>query len=230
MQVSSALEASPSVFVLLVEDQTALREMLAASISLIPGFKVVGECSNVEEALRLTETLRPALVVLDWMLNDGTGLQYLTSIKGRAHCPRVLVFSGNTTRLVVQEALAAGATGFIEKTARLADVVAALRVVATGRSYLGPATADVVKAIVRSPSETRIGATISGREREILRMVAAGLTSKEIADRLGISLRTVNSHRAAIIRKTGLHSVAALTRHAYEIGLMGDARMSQACA
>lgn len=211
--------------VLLVEDQKAIRQLLASYVGSMPGFTVVGECASVAEASRLCVALRPSVVVLDWMLDDGTGYQMLMQIKGCEHRPRVLVFSANITKLAVREALAAGAAGFIEKTAGFSDFTDALRAVAAGRSFLGPAVSGLVKSIVRSLGEDQLGSSMSVREREILRLVAVGLSSKEIAARLGISVRTVNSHRAAIIRKTGLHSVAALTRHAFECGLMGESRL-----
>ncbi len=226
----AAVPLGVSATVLLVEDQTAIRQLLAAYVGSIPGFSVVGECASASEAVRLCGTLSPSLVILDWMLEDGIGQQVLTQIINRPQRPRVLVFSANTTKLAVHEAFGAGAAGFIEKTAEFGEFTDALRAVAAGKPYLGPAVSELVKSIVRSPREDDLGSSMSGRERQVLRMVAAGHSSKEIADRLGISVRTVNSHRAAVIRKTGLHSVAALTRHAFESGLMGEPRLLAACA
>lgn len=216
--MSTTSTPSATRTVLLVEDQTAIRQMLATIIAAMPGFKVVAQASGVAEALKLAEQHQPTVVVLDWMLVGETGRVFLETIKSWPRRPHVLVFSANTTKLAVHETFSLGASGYIEKTASFADFTNALETVAAGRPYLGPTISEVISNLVRAPSSE--SSLISPREREILRYVAEGLSSKMIADRLGISIRTVNSHRAALIRKTGLHSVAELTRYACEQGLV----------
>lgn len=204
--------------VLLLEDQIAIRQMMATLIAYVPGFRVVAQASGVPEALRLTELHRPDIVVLDLMLVEESGLSYLTAIEEWSVRPNVLVFSANTSRHAVQEAISHGAVGFIEKTSGFSDFTAALQAVGAGRAYLGPTISNVISGIVRSPGPDLSG--ITPRELEILRMVAEGMSSKSIGLRLGISARTVHSHRASLIRKTGLHSVAELTRFACEHGVL----------
>ena len=212
--------AVPVRNVLLVEDQTAIRQMMATLIAYMPGFRVVAQAAGVAEALRLAETHRPDIVVLDWMLTEESGAGFLIGIETWPVRPHVLVFSANTTRLAVQEAFSHGAGGFIEKTSGFADFTAALQAVAAGRAYLGPTISGVISGIVRSPERDLSG--ITSRELEVLRLVAEGMSSKAIGGRLGISVRTVHSHRASLIRKTGLHSVAELTRFACDRGLVGS--------
>jgi DNA-binding NarL/FixJ family response regulator len=204
--------------VLLLEDQIAIRQMMATLIAYMPSFRVVAQAGDVQEALRLTELHRPDVVVLDWMLAEETGLSFLKTIQSWPVRPATLVFSANTTRHVVQEAFAHGAGGFIEKTSGFSDFTAALQAVGSGRAYLGPTISGVISGIVRSPGPDLSG--ITPRELEILRMVAEGMSSKSIGLRLGISVRTVHSHRASLIRKTGLHSVAELTRFACDRGVV----------
>ncbi len=217
---SPAPSPSSKVGVLLVEDQTAIRQMLASFVAALPGFAVIGEAKDCQEALARIRDLSPQVVILDWMLPDGTGQEVLSALRTHKPAPEVLVFSANTTELAVRTALSLGARGYIEKTASFDDFTTALRQVAAGQVYLGAAVSAVVHRLVRNPQATARSVELSPRENDILRHVAEGLSSKEIASRLGLSVRTVDNHRAAVGRKTGLHSVAQLTLHAYELGLV----------
>lgn len=207
------------VTVLIVEDQTAIREMLAAFVRAMPGFRVVGEAGDVQEALRVAAETTPRVVVLDWMLLGGLGLEFLRSVR-ISPPPYVLIFSANTTDLAVRESLAAGAKGYLEKTANFSEFTIALRAVAAGKAYLGPAIAQSVRRLVRGPERAENSTDLTARERDVLRFLAEGLSSKQIAARLGLSIRTVENHRARITRRTGLHSVAQLTLHAVRLGLV----------
>lgn len=204
---------------MIVEDQTAIRHMLAAFVAAMPGFAVVGEAGDVNEALKVAEACRPNVVVLDWMLLGGIGLDFLKAVRIDP-TPNVLVFSANTTELAVREALAAGAQGYIEKTASFSEFTVALKAVAAGRTYLGPQVSKTVQRIVANPERLDNAMELSVRERDVLRFVGEGLSSKEIAERLGLSVRTVENHRASIMRRTGLKSVAQLTLHAVRLGLV----------
>lgn len=204
--------------VLLLEEQISIRQLLAKHIAYMPSFRVVAQAGDVQEALRLADLHRPDVVVLDWMLAGETGLSFLKAIESWPVRPSILVLSVNTARHVVLEAFAHGAGGFIEKKSGFSDFSAALQAVGEGRAYLGPTIAGVIAGIVRSPGPDL--SCITPRELEILRLVAEGLSSKLIGLRLEISVGTVHSHRASLIRKTGLHSVAELTRFACERGVV----------
>lgn len=215
----TALPSDSKIKVMIVEDQTAIRHMLATFVAAMPGFTVVAEAGAADEAVRLSETFRPRVIVLDWMLAGGIGLDFLRAVRIDPP-PRVLVFSANTTELAIREALAAGACGYIEKTASFAEFTTALKAVADGRTYFGPAITRVVQRMVTNTSRGEMTTELSPRERDVLRLVAEGLSSKEIAGRLGLSVRTVENHRGNISRRTGLHSVAQLTLHAVRLGLV----------
>ncbi len=203
--------------VMIVEDQSTIRRMISLFVGAIPGFKTVAEASDIEQALALQAQHRPDVVVLDWMLATGFGLDFLRRLPASGR-PRVLVFSANTTDLAVDEALGAGANGFIEKTGSIEEFTAALKAVAAGQTFLSPSIAAAVRRIGSNRTTTPSG--LSVREREVLRFVAEGLSSKEIADRLGLSVRTIENHRAAISRATGLRSSAQLALHALRLGLV----------
>jgi len=193
--------------------------MLVAFVGAMPGFVVVGQAGDIPEALRVAEECRPGVVVLDWMLLGGVGLDFLRQIRIEPP-PYVLVFSANTTELAVREALSAGARGYIEKTASFTEFTHALKAVSEGRTYLGPLISKTVRRIVANPERAAAAIDLSARERDVLRYVAEGMSSKEIAGCLGLSVRTVENHRASITRRTGLKSVAQLTLHAVRLGLI----------
>lgn len=219
MTAKPTSDVSENKRVLIVEDQTAIRQMLATFVSGVPGLVVVGEASDVDEALKVAEATRPHIVVLDWMLLGGLGLEFLRSVRIDPP-PYVLVFSANTTDLAVREALSNGARGYIEKTASFSEFTTALQSVAAGQTYLGPTIARGVRRLVSNPEKVEANSTLSAREREVLRLLAEGMSSKEIADRLCLSVRTVENHRAHIVKRTGLRSVAQLTLHAVRLGLV----------
>lgn len=209
----------PKIGIMVVEDQTAIRQMLVAFIGAMPGFVVVGEAGGVDEALRVANETRPRVVILDWMLLGGLGLDFLRAVRIDPP-PYVLVFSANTTELAVREALTAGAKGYLEKTASFSEFTVALKAVAAGQTYFGPEIARTVRRVVGNPERVQTNMDLSARERDVLRGLAQGHSSKEIGALLSISVRTVENHRASIMRRTGLHSIAQLTLHAVRLGLV----------
>ncbi|MBI5770633.1 MAG: response regulator transcription factor [Verrucomicrobia bacterium] len=141
--------------VLLVEDQTAIRQMLAAALECTEDFEVIGEAEDVEQALKLARQLEPNVVVLDWLFPGGGGATFLRAIQAeRLHC-NVLVMSASTEEEAVREALMSGAKGYVEKTANLEELMAALRAVAVGGAFFGPLVAGVVENLVKKAARPR---------------------------------------------------------------------------
>jgi DNA-binding NarL/FixJ family response regulator len=212
-----------------VEDQTAIGEMLARFVGSQPGFHVQGRARSLAEAMAALAD-KPSLIILDWMLPDGTGLELLRAVRNQGLASRALIFSANTTEMAVRQALAAGASGYVEKTATFAEFTAALRAVATGQTYLGQGVAQMVRRLVREPAPMSGAKSLTARESEVLRLVGEGCASKQIAALLGLSVRTVENHRASIMRKTGLRSAAQLAVHAVQLGLVQVANRATAQA
>jgi DNA-binding NarL/FixJ family response regulator len=224
MQDQPPSQSFTKIGVMIVEDQTAMREMLALVVAHLPGFEMVAETGEVGEALRLVRERQPRIVVLDWLLQGGgTGLDFLRGLKDCPQPAKVLVFSATATEYVVREALTHGAKGFIEKSASVADFTVALRVVADGGVHFGPTVSETMQRLVRRPDRDEQNTVLTPRECEVLRHIAEGLGSREIAARLGLSVRTVDNHRANITDKTGLHSIAQLTLYAVQLGLISGA-------
>jgi DNA-binding NarL/FixJ family response regulator len=204
----------------IVEDQTAIREMLVEVLALDKNYKLVGQCGEGQAALQMCLELKPELLVLDAKLPGLNGAELLRRLTKRLPNLRVLVFSGHENPVVVREMLEAGAHGFVEKTAGFLEFKKGLATIADGGTYFGPAIASVLRNVVAHPETGGSPDFLTEREREILQLVAEGHSTKEIAVKLSISGKTVDNHRTNLMRKLNIHDVASLTRHALDRGLV----------
>jgi DNA-binding NarL/FixJ family response regulator len=160
------------------------------------------------------------VLVLDARLPNLSGVDILRRVAKQLKSTRVLVFSAYETPALVREMLEAGAHGFVEKTAGLSEFKKGLETVANGGTYFGPGVAALLRNVVANNNPASGGDPLTEREREILKLVAESNSTKEIAQKLGISVKTVDNHRTNLMRKLNLHDVASLTRYALEIGLV----------
>ncbi len=205
---------------IIVEDQTAIREMLVEILRTFPGFELVGESGDGQNALVLCSELKPDVIVLDAKLPGLNGVDLLRRLMKVLPDLRVLVFSGYENPVLVREMLEAGAHGFVEKTAGLLEFKNGLETVAQGGTYFGSAVAALLRNVVANPASSATADFLTDREREILQLVAESNSTKEIAKKLEISVKTVDNHRTNLMRKLNLHDVASLTRYSVEIGLI----------
>jgi len=208
----------------IIEDQTAIREMLAEILGMDSSFKIVGESGDGQSAYQLCLETRPDVIILDAKLPGLNGVDLLRRLNKVLTNARVLVFSGHENPVLVREMLEAGAHGFVEKTAGLFEFKKGLETVANGGTYFGPAVAALLRNVVANPSASASSDFLTDREREILQLVAESYSTKEIAAKLNISVKTVDNHRTNLMRKLNLHDVASLTRYALEIGLIEQKR------
>jgi DNA-binding NarL/FixJ family response regulator len=206
----------------IVEDQTAIREMLVELLALDKNYKLVGQSGEGQEGLQMCLDLKPDVVVLDAKLPGMNGVDLLRRLTKRLPALRVLVFSGHENPVIVRQMLEAGAHGFVEKTAGFSEFKKGLATIAMGGTYFGPAIASVLRNVVANPESGGSPDFLTEREREILQLVAEGHSTKEIATKLGISAKTVDNHRTNLMRKLNIHDVASLTRHALDQGILGD--------
>jgi len=217
------MSAGP-VRVLVVDDHAVVREGLRHVLTAAEGFRVVGEAANATEALGLAETVRPDVVLLDLTMPGMSGLEAAAELRRRAAGARILVFSMHEQDEYVLEAVRGGADGYILKDAGPAELRAAIRTVGAGGEYFSPAVARRLTAAVRGEVATESPRDrlqhLTPREREVLALVTTGNTNREIAARLGISPRTVESHRESLMKKLALRTVADLTRFALQAGLL----------
>jgi DNA-binding NarL/FixJ family response regulator len=206
----------------IVEDQTAIREMMAELLALDGTYSLVGQCGEGQAALHLCLDLKPDLLVLDAKLPGLNGVELLRRIAKSLPSMRVLVFSGQENAVVVRQMLDAGAHGFVEKTAGFAEFKRGLITISQGGTYFGPAIANLLPIAAGNPDSGDSPDLLTSREREVMQLVAEGHSTKGIASKLGISAKTVDNHRTNLMRKLDIHDVASLTRHALCQGLVSD--------
>ncbi|AKF11209.1 response regulator [Sandaracinus amylolyticus] len=191
---------------LLVDDHPIIRAALRAQLNGVPGeFLVVGEASNARAALKLAEAHGVDVVLIDLELDRDWGMDLLLVLKSRFPELRVLVFTAHDDPMLAQRAIDLGALGYVAKTDDIA-LVDALRAVARGEVFLGP---SIATHLVRR-WRTRSGQLLSDREVEIFRLIGRGHETKDIASALGVSVKTVETHRARIRNKLGIRGVGEL--------------------
>ena len=205
--------------VLLVDDHELLRAGLRSRLEQEPGIQVVGEADSGERAIILARALQPDLVLLDLLLPRTNGFDAIPEIARVAPEARVIVVSSQIAASSVRRALSAGAAGYVPKRASDRELVTAIRQVASGSRYVDP---EVGAALVVETVSTALEA-LSERERDVLQLLALGYTNQEIGKKLYISVRTVDTHRAHIMRKLGIDTRAELVLFALAHGLIGPA-------
>ncbi len=210
----------------IIEDQTAIREMLVEILRNDSNYQLVGESGDGQSAYTLCMELKPDLIVLDAKLPGLNGVDLLRRLGKQIKNLRVLIFSGHENPVLIREMLEAGAHGFVEKTAGLLEFKKGLETVANGGTYFGPTVASLLRNVVANPAASSSADFLTDREREILQLVAESHSTKEIAAKLGISVKTVDNHRTNLMRKLNLHDVASLTRYAMETGLVEPRKMA----
>jgi len=212
------------VRIVLAEDHTILREGLRALLSSDSIFEIVGEAEDGREAVRCVERLSPDLLLMDLSMPRMSGMEAIREIKKRHPETRIIALTVHKTEEYLLTTLKAGADGYVLKDATHYELVLAIKHVMTGKSYLSPSVSEKVivgylegREGVESVSAWK---TLSQREREVLKLIAEGYKNKEIAKDLCISLKTVEKHRANLMKKLDLHNAAALTVYAMEKGLV----------
>lgn len=211
--------------IVIAEDHTILREGLRSLLSSSPDFEVAGEAEDGLEAIRYVENLTPNLLLIDLSMPKLNGLEAIKEIKKRHPKTKILALTVHKTEEYILAAFQAGADGYILKDATYSELIMAIVSILKGKSYLSPEISDkVIDGFLRgkkSLKERTSWDTLTQREREILKLVAESHKNKEIADFLCISVKTVEKHRANLMRKLDLHSASALTAYAAEKGLIG---------
>lgn len=211
-----------TVRVLLADDHRIFRDGLRSLLAAHESVDVVGEADNGLDALARCQELAPDVVVLDISMPGLNGIEVCRRLQQELPATRVIILSMHSDRRFVQEALRAGARGYVLKDAGFAELAAGVLAVAEGRLHLGADIGDqVLQDYLQRVGDDQAGAfsVLSAREREVLQMLAEGLSTKEIAARLTLSAKTVESHRKAVMDKLEIRSVAELTRYAIREGL-----------
>jgi DNA-binding NarL/FixJ family response regulator len=211
------------VRVALCDDHAIVRSGLRRILDAEHDLEVVGEAGSVREAVVLARAERPDVFVMDLGLPDGSGITGTAEVRKASPATRVLVLTVHDDVAYLRRAFEAGADGYMVKEAAAVELVQAVRQVASGRQYVHPSLGAALLAPDAPPARLGgPGGKLSEREGEVLRLIALGLTNAEIAERLYLSVRTVETHRAHIHRKLDIRSRAELVRFARAAGFLND--------
>ncbi len=209
-----------SLKVLLVDDHALFRQGMRALLENIQGIDIVGEAANGREAVSLVRSLAPNLVLMDISMPELNGLEATSQIISENKKVRVVLLSMNATEEFVVQAFKAGASGYLLKNSRLEELEDAITNVAQGRTYVSPAISSHLAAFIREPAKEGPLEGLTSRQREILQLLAEGYTNSQIAVKLHISVKTVETHRSRMMERLGIHDVPGLVRFAIRMGLI----------
>jgi two-component system response regulator NreC len=209
--------------ILIVDDHAMVRKGLRMAIESQADLTVVGEAGTVHEAIEVATRLRPQIITLDLTMPGPSGVASVERLRAVVPSARIIVVTMHDDPAYVRSAIAMGASGYVNKSAADTELISAIRAVSRGRVFIDVGDAATlesilsprIKADARSPVDT-----LSEREREVLRQVARGYTNQQIADDIGLSVKTVESYRARLMKKLGLKERADLVRLAIEKGLI----------
>jgi DNA-binding NarL/FixJ family response regulator len=203
-----------NIKILLADDHKIVSDCLEPLLNKQPDMQVVARAENGQMAVRLTQKMEPDVVIMDIAMPDLNGIEATRQII--AHCPgvKVIALSMNSGRRFVTGILNAGASGYLTKNCSFEELVSAVRNVVANKKYLSPEISDIVIEETLPTSSL-----LTTREREVLQLLAEGMTVKEIASQLHRSIKTIHTHRKQIMEKLGIHSIAELTKYALREGL-----------
>jgi len=207
--------------VLIADDHALVRAGIRALVEKIEGVVVVGEAGKGKEAIELIKKLKPNLVLLDITMPEGSGFDVLDGLTKDFPEVRVIVLTVHEAGEYAIRALREGAAGFLPKSAASTELEQAIQTVIRGEVYISPETSrKTLLEYGKGATKRELLATLSPRQREVLRLIAEGRTTKQIAQELEISVKTVESHRAQLMERLDIHDVAGLVRYAITVGLI----------
>ncbi len=210
--------------ILIADDHRIVCEALTQALEREPGVEVVGVAADGREAVRLTKKLKPDIVILDITMPGLSGIEAAAQIRAHEPQTRLIALSMHSDRRYVTGALAAGVSGYLVKDCALEELALALKTVEKGQVYLSPRIAGVVveslqQAAPAPAAPTDSSARLTGREREVLQLIAEGHSVRDMAALLHVSVKTVETHRSQLMKKLGIANVAGLTKYAIREGL-----------
>lgn len=208
--------------ILLADDHTLVRAGFRSLLEHLPGVKVIAEAADGREALRLVEAERPDVVFMDISMPGMRGLEAAARVTKEYPNTRVVMLSMNAAEEYVLEALRFGASGYLLKNADTTELELALKAVLRGETYLSPAVSKHVVADYRRRVGTEPGPVerLTPRQREVWQLIAEGHSTKEIARKLNVSVKTIETHRMQLMNQLDVHDVAGLVRYAIRVGLV----------
>lgn len=209
------------ITVLVADDHPVVRKGLQSCLARATHLKIIGEAADGDEALQKALALAPDVVLMDISMPRRNGLAVTETLRQQAPAVKVLILSAHNNREYIYRIVQAGARGFISKEAPPEQLLRAIETVHAGQTFFTPDVAQAaLNALVANGGKGSPFDQLTSREREVLALIAEGRSNKEIANRLGIGVRTIETHRERIMRRLDIHSVAGLTKFAIVNGLV----------
>jgi DNA-binding NarL/FixJ family response regulator len=211
-----------SIRILLADDHKLVRAGIRSLLERLPGVQVIGEASDGREALRLAAQHQPQVALMDIAMPRLGGLEATRQLKKLSPNTRVIILSIHSDEEHVWQALRLGAAGYLLKGAFIEELELAIRSVANGETYLSPPVSKpvIMEYVRRTVADVNAGEALTPRQMEILQLIAEGRTTKQIAFDLNIGVKTVETHRVALMKRIGVRDIAGLVRFAVKIGLV----------
>lgn len=208
---------------LLVDDHPIVLDGIKSHLCAQPEFEVVGDASNGQDALRKAKLTLPDVILMDISMPHMNGLEAIGHIRKQVPNAKILILTMHESKEYIAQVVRSGARGYMLKDSAPAELVGAIKAVHKGEVYFSPSVSKVLVQEMtdgtrRSPNGSE-QLPLTDREREVLSLIAEGLLNKQIADRLGIGVRTIETHRERIMRKLDIHTVAGLTKYAIARGM-----------
>ena len=208
--------------IIIADDHRIVRQGLRSLVEKENDMEVVGMAANGRQALQITRKLKPDVVIMDISMPDLNGIDATYQIVNEVSGVKVIALSMHSEKQLIDGMLRAGAAGYLLKESAFEELIKAIRIVCTGKKYLSPDVTDIVLRDYLNPSvdsDQPMRPDLTLREREVLQLIVEGCATKEVANRLNISVKTVESHRSRIMNKLDLHTVAELTKYAVRCGI-----------
>jgi DNA-binding NarL/FixJ family response regulator len=219
MNEGNQTNSPPPIRLLLADDHQMFREGLRQVLERHEGLDVLTDAPDGRTAVRLAQELKPDVIVMDITMPGLNGIEATRQIRAARPGARVIALSMHADRQFISEALAAGASGYLLKDCPVRELINAIRIVIQGEIYLSPKAAAAVVRSAPAPDGGGYFGALTAREREILQLVADGNSSKQIAQLLGLSAKTVDTHRRQLMEKLNIDSIAGLTHFAIRQGV-----------
>ena len=208
---------------LLVDDHPIVLDGIKSHLCAQPDFDVVGDASNGQEALRKAKLTLPDVVLMDISMPHMNGLEAMATLRKQVPNAKVLILTMHESKEYIAQVVRSGARGYLLKDSAPAELVGAIKAVYAGEVYFSPSVSKVLIEEMADGNKRALNSPmpppLTEREREVLSLIAEGLLNKQIADRLGIGVRTIETHRERIMRKLDIHTVAGLTKYAIARGM-----------
>jgi len=216
-------EKPKKIKLLLVDDHPIVLDGIKSHLCAQPDFEVVGDAANGQEALRKAKLTLPDVVLMDISMPHMNGIEAMTNLRKQVPNAKVLILTMHDSKEYIAQVVRSGARGYLLKDSAPAELVGAIKAVHGGEVYFSPSVSKVLIEEMADGNKRSLDVPapppLTDREREVLSLIAEGLLNKQIADRLGIGVRTIETHRERIMRKLDIHTVAGLTKYAIARGM-----------